>query len=180
MCQKFSGGTILTSGTDNTATCVFIPPLKGCRIEHCQSMNDEDTHTLFLFLFTFWVTSPNTRMTSILVFFVFFMLLLFSERSPWMCQISRCYCLLADARLQVPITRHPCGVISIKLWQKRSNLYHEKWHFSDKHSRKFFGLAGTESDKHHLLLMLLRTFGASLANTAPRHCITIDGWVLAA
>ena len=65
-------------------------------------------------------------MTSILFCFSPPMLLLFSERSPWMCQISRRYCLLADARLQVPITRHPCGVISIKLWQKRSNLYHEK------------------------------------------------------
>lgn len=34
-------------------------------------------------------------------------------------------------------------------------------------------VAGKESDKYHLLLMLLSTFGASLASTAPRHCITI-------
>lgn len=33
--------------------------------------------------------------------------------------------------------------------------------------------AGKKSDKYHLLLMSLRTFGASLASAALRHCITI-------
>lgn len=33
--------------------------------------------------------------------------------------------------------------------------------------------AGKESGKYHLLLMLLSTFGASLASAALRHCITI-------
>lgn len=40
-------------------------------------------------------------------------------------------------------------------------------------TRESFGIAGKESGKYHLLLMLLRTFGASLASTALRHCITI-------
>ena len=55
---------------------------------------------------------------------------------------------------------------------KKSNLYHKNDTFLYKLSRKFWA-AGKESDKYHLLLMLLRTFGASLASTALRHCITI-------
>lgn len=58
-----------------------------------------------------------------------------------------------------------------KLWQK-SKLYHKNDAFSCKHSGKFCD-AGKKSDKYHLLLMSLRTFGASLASTALRHCITI-------
>lgn len=59
-----------------------------------------------------------------------------------------------------------------KTTTKKSNLYHENDTFSYKHPRKF-GDAGKKSDKYHLLLMSLRTFGAPLASTALRHCITI-------
>lgn len=82
-----------------------------------------------------------------------------------------CHCLVADARLQVPITRHPCGVISINC-DKKSNSYHKNDTFLTNTLEKVWD-AGKESGKYHLLLMLLSTFGASLASTALRHCITI-------
>lgn len=58
-----------------------------------------------------------------------------------------------------------------KLWPK-SKLDNKYYTFSCKHCEKFSG-AGKKSDKYHLLLMSLRTFGASLGSTALRHCITI-------
>lgn len=64
-----------------------------------------------------------------------------------------------------------------KLWPIKSQLYLRNNTFSRNHSPNFCD-AGKKSEKYHLLLMSLRTFGASLGSTALHHCITTR-WVLA-
>lgn len=88
----------------------------------------------------------------------------------WICQIG-CYCLFCRRTPTGSNNAPPMRRDLHKLWQK-SHLYHKNDTFSYKHSRKFWD-AGKESGKYHLLLMLLRTFEASLASAALRHCITI-------
>lgn len=61
--------------------------------------------------------------------------------------------------------------------KKKSIIPPEITLFCRKHSPKFCD-AGKKSEQYHLLLMSLRTFGASLGSSAPRHCITTR-WVLA-
>lgn len=97
----------------------------------------------------------------------------FVKESPLMCHVWR-YCLLADARPQVPKKQNknaPMRRDFHKLWPIKSQLFDRNNTFSGKYSPKFCD-AGKKSDKYHLLLMSLRTFGASLGGTALHHCIT--------
>lgn len=72
-----------------------------------------DEQLLFLFLFLFFGGGGNL------------MLLLFVSREKSKDLLDWCYCLFfsffsfEEARLQVPIARHPCSVISISYDQKK-------------------------------------------------------------
>lgn len=56
-----------------------------------------------------------------------------------------CYCLFSDARLQVPITHHPCSVISIN-YDKKVIYTTRMALFSYKHSIKFGMLAESQAN----------------------------------
>lgn len=124
-----------------------------------------------------WVTGLNgIQLPSTLWWAAFFVVV---EREKSVDVSDWRYCLFVDARPRAPITRHPCCVISIKLWPKESPLYRKNDTFFFllplllANTPEKFCDAGKKSDKYHLLLMSLRTFGASLASAALRHCITI-------
>lgn len=106
------------------------------------------------------VTYLSTLMSSVL----------FCGRSPRICQTG----VIVSLQRRTPTGSHnapPMRRDFHKLWQK-SHLYHKNDTLFFQTLYKVWDV-GRESGKYHLLLMLLSTFGASLASTALRHCITI-------
>lgn len=103
----------------------------------------------------------NTLMSSFCFCFCFcflgggnLMLLLFVSREKSKDLLDWCYCLFfsffsfEEARLQVPIARHPCSVISISYDQKKKKDekkdHSTEWHFSYTRTQKVWDV-GKES-----------------------------------
>lgn len=84
-----------------------------------------------------WVTGLNgIQLPSTLWWAAFFVV----EREKSVDVSDWRYCLFVDARPRAPITRHPCCVISIKLWPKESHLYRKNdTFFSSSSSCKHAG-----------------------------------------